>query len=246
VPLKAVATALLVPPVSLLLVALAGSLTERRYRRIGRFLKWAGLLGLLALAMPLTSGSLMIALERNLPLTPPPGLPPQAIVILGGDVVPNAAQTLALHLGQVSLERIRAGATLARQTGLPVLVSGGSLYEGDPPVAAVMADSLVHDFHVPVRWSEETSLDTWQNAHISAAILREQGIRSVYVVTSAWHMRRAIMAFVDTGITVTAAPPRMDQLLTPLVANFVPVSGGWQESYYALHEWIGCAYYALR
>jgi uncharacterized SAM-binding protein YcdF (DUF218 family) len=243
---RVVATALLVPPISLLLVALLGSLIELRYRRIGRFLRWAGLLGLLVLALPGTSGSLMIALEQNLPLTPPPGLPPQAIVILGGDVVRNDAPDVALHLGQVSLDRIRAGAALSRRTGLPILVSGGSLQEGEPPVAATMADSLMHDFQLPVRWSEEASLDTWENAHMSAAILREQGIRSIYVVTNAWHMRRAIMAFADTGITVTAAPTRMDQLLTPFAANFVPVSGGWQESYYALHEWIGCAYYALR
>ena len=76
--------------------------------------------------------------------------------------------------------------------------------------------------------------------------LREQGIRSVYVVTQAWHMHRAIMAFADTGIAVTAAPPRLDRLSSPLAANLIPEVAGWQESYHALHEWIGCVYYALR
>jgi uncharacterized SAM-binding protein YcdF (DUF218 family) len=246
VPLRLVATALLVPPISLLLVALAGCLIERRFRRMGRLLIWAGLLGLLVLALPATSASLMMALERDLPLRPPPDSPPRAIVVLGGDVVRNEGQDLILHLGQVSLERIRSGAALSRRTGLPILVSGGSLFAGEPPVAATMADSLMRDFQLPARWSEDVSRDTWENAHMSAAILREQGIRSVYVVTNAWHMRRAVMAFADTGIAVTAAPPRMDQLLRPFASNFIPVSDGWQESYYALHEWIGCAYYALR
>jgi uncharacterized SAM-binding protein YcdF (DUF218 family) len=245
-PLKAVANALLVPPISLLVVALLGSLIERGYGRIGRFLRWAGLLSLLVLALPVTSGVLMIALERDLPLTPPPGSPPQAIVILGGDVVQNDEESLVLHLGQVSLERVRAGAALSRRTGLPILVSGGSVRDDEPAVAATMADSLMRDFQVPARWSEDASHDTWENARLSAAILRGQGIGSVYVVTNAWHMRRALMAFADTGITATAAPPRMDQLLTPFGANYVPVSGAWQESYLALHEWIGCAYYALR
>ena len=72
---RAVVTALLVPPISLLLVALVGALIDRRNRRIGRFVIWAGLVGLLILAMPVAGGSLMIALERNLPLSPPPDSP---------------------------------------------------------------------------------------------------------------------------------------------------------------------------
>jgi uncharacterized SAM-binding protein YcdF (DUF218 family) len=196
--------------------------------------------------MPVAGGLLMIALERDLPLTPPPTSPPQAIVILGGDVVLGSSRTAAVNLGPISLERLQAGAALARRTGLPILVSGGSLREGEAPLAALMADSLVHDFQVSARWVEAGSLDTWENAHLSAAILHEQGIRSIYVVTQAWHERRAIMAFADTGITVTAAPPRLDRLRAPLAANFVPDVAGWQESYYALHEWIGCVYYALR
>jgi uncharacterized SAM-binding protein YcdF (DUF218 family) len=240
------ATALLVPPISLLLIAMVGTLIDRRHRRIGKSLAWAGLVCLLFLAMPVAGGSLMIALERNLPLSPPPDSPPQAIVILGGDVVRGGTNAVVLDLGPISLERLQVGAALARRTGLPILVSGGSLREGDAPLATLMADSLVQDFQVPVRWIEARSLDTWENAHMSAHILHEQGIRSIYVVTQAWHMRRAIMAFADTGITVTAAPPRLDRLLVPLAANFVPVVAGWQESYYALHEWIGCVYYALR
>jgi uncharacterized SAM-binding protein YcdF (DUF218 family) len=244
--LKAVATALLVPPISMLLVALVGLMMDRRRSRIGRFLTWAGLAGLLVLAMPLVGGSLMIALERDLPLTPPPDMPPQAIVILGGDVVRGGTQTEVLNVGPISLERLQTGAELSRRSGLPILVSGGSLREGDAPVAALMADSLVHDFQVPVRWIEANSLDTWENAQMSAAILHDQGIGSIYVVTQAWHMRRAIMAFADTGVAVTAAPVRLDRLATPLAANFIPDVAGWRESYFALHEWIGCAYYALR
>jgi len=246
VPLKSVAEALLLPPMSLLLVALVGLLVELRFRRIGRVLLWTGLLGLLVLATPLVGGSLIVSLERDLPLTPPPDLTPQAIVILGGDVLRGGARTVIPNLGPLSLERVRAGAALFRLTRLPILVSGGALREGEPPIAMLMADSLVHDFQVPVRWEETVSPDTWENAHMSAAILRAQGIKSVYLVTQAWHMRRAIMAFAGTGITVTAAPPRLDHLPTPLAAGFVPDIAGWRASFYAMHEWVGCAYYALR
>jgi len=229
------------------LVVLVGSLIGRRFGATGRILTWAGLLGLLALAMPVVGGWLMIALEQHLPLTPPPDSLPQAIVILGGDVVRSGTRDLVLHLGPLSLERVRSAASLTRRSKLPILVSGGSLQEGEQPLAALMADSLVHDFRVPsARWIEAASNDTWENAHLSAAILRGEGITSVYVVTQAWHMRRAILAFTDAGITVTAAPPWLDRLPTPLLAGFIPMTTGWQNSYFALHEWFGCAYYAMR
>jgi uncharacterized SAM-binding protein YcdF (DUF218 family) len=243
---RTVATALLVPPISLLLLALIGALVGQRYKRIGRFVIWAGLVGLLILAMPIVGGALMIALESNLPLSPRSDSPPQAIVILGGDVVRGGIQTAVLEIGPISLERVQSGAALSRRIGLPILVSGGSLRKGDAPVAALMADSLSNDFQMPARWIEAGSRDTWENAQMSAIILREHGIRSIYIVTQAWHMRRAIKAFAAAGITATAAPPRLDRLLTPFVENFLPNVAGWQESYYALHEWIGCAYYAFR
>jgi uncharacterized SAM-binding protein YcdF (DUF218 family) len=246
VPFKEVATALLVPPIPLMFVAMIGLLVERRHRRTGRFLTWAGLLGLLLLAMPAVSGFLLAALERDLPLTPPPDEPPQAIVILGGDTQHGTSQTPIVHLGPLSLERVRAGALLARRTRLPILVTGGSLRAYEPPVAVMMADSLVHDFQVPVQWIERESRDTWENAHLSAVVLREQGIKSVYLVTQAWHMRRALVAFADTGIKVTAAPTRLDRTTPPLAEDFVPEVGAWRASYFAMHEWIGWIWYSLR
>jgi uncharacterized SAM-binding protein YcdF (DUF218 family) len=239
-----IATALLVPPVSLLLITLIGLLTARR--RVGRLLAWLGALGLLVLAMPIVSALLMIALEQDLPLTPQAASPPQAIVVLGGDAARTGSDTLIEYPGPLSLERERTAAALFRRTGLPILISGGSLWPNEPPIARVMADSLTQNFQLPTRWVESASRDTWENAHMSAAILREQGINSVYVVTQAWHMRRAIMAFADAGISVTAAPPWLDRLPTPLALGFVPEAGGWLTSYEALHEWIGCAWYALR
>jgi uncharacterized SAM-binding protein YcdF (DUF218 family) len=232
-----------VPPTSLLFLALAGLLIGRR---IGRLLAWVGMLGLLILALPVVSGSLQVALEQNLPLVAAPDRPPQAIVILSGDVRRGGGPTPIVLLGPLSFERVRAGALLARRTGLPILVSGGRFYASDPSFGGLMADSLDHDFHVQARWVEDRSRDTWENARMSADILRAQGIRSIYLVTHAWHMRRAIVAFADTGITVTAAPTHFDRMPGLQAVDFVPTPGAWQASYYALHEWIGRAWYSLR
>jgi uncharacterized SAM-binding protein YcdF (DUF218 family) len=246
VSFKTAAVAVLMPPVSLALVALIGLSIERRRRPIGRFLAWFGVLGLLVLALPVVSGLLLTSLEQNLPLTPPPDRPPQAIVVLGGDIQRGGGATPIAHPGPLSLERARTAALLQRRTGLPILVTGGTVRASEPPVAVLMADSLVHDFQVPARWVERESRDTWENARLSAAILHQQGITSVYVVTQAWHMRRAIVAFADTGITVTAAPTLVDRVPLSDAGDFVPGIGGWRDSYYALHEWIGWAWYLVR
>ena len=244
--LKGAVEALLIPPISLLLLAIVGLLIERRHRLAGRLLAWTGLLSMLVLAMPVVGGALTIALEHGLPLTPPVDMPPQAIVILGGDAGRGGENMIIIHPGPLSLEREREGAIMYRRTRLPILVSGGPLRPDEPPIGSVMADSLQHDFQVPVQWVETTSHDTWTNAQRSAEILRQHGIRSVYLVTQAWHMRRAIIAFAHTGIVVTAAPTRLDQSRLPLYREFTPDLSGWRTSFYALHEWFGCAYYALR
>ena len=243
---KSVAEALLLPPVSLLLIALVGLLIERRFRVLGRGLAFFGIVATLLLAMPIVSGTLLLALERDLPVIPPPASPPQAIVILGGDLRRTGTAATALRPGPLSLERLRVGAALYRQTHLPILITGGRQRPGEPSIAEVMADSMEHDFQVPVEWRENSSQDTWENAELSAAILRQHEIRSIYLVTQAWHMRRSLVAFAHTGLAVTAAPTWLDRMANPPGMGFVPNVGGWLASFYAVHEWIGCAWYALR
>jgi uncharacterized SAM-binding protein YcdF (DUF218 family) len=241
--LTAAATFLLVPPINLLLLALVGFVLRRR--RAGRFLCGLGLAGLLVLAMPLTNQLLFLGIERY--AGPPAGSPaPAAIVILSADVRRIGDTPVTVDVGLLTLERIRTGAILERATGLPVLVTGGTIGHGQASLAALMTQSLGTDFATPVRWQETASRDTWENAANSAAILRAEGIRSVFLVTHAWHMRRALIAFRHFGITATPAPVPFSRALTLYASTFIPSVGALADSYYALHEWIGCAWYTLR
>ncbi len=109
-----------------------------------------------------------------------------------------------------------------------------------------MVRTLEADLATPVRWVEPNALDTWQNARASVAMLRADGISAFYVVTHAWHMRRALLAFAGLGVTVAPAAVRFDQLQPVTIVDFLPQPSGWMMSYLGLHEWIGCAYYAFR
>lgn len=246
--LSAAASILLVPPVNLALLALAGAVLCWRRPQLGRVLALVCLLLLVAFALPVTAGTLLRSLDVPAPAVSvsaatPADQRPQAIIVLGGDVASLSGGRF--DIGPMSLMRTRAGAALARQTGLPLLVTGGVVGQGGPPVAMLMAQSLAEDFAMPARWIEPRSHDTWENARFSAAMLHQAGIARVYVVTHPWHMRRALMAFRGTGLTVIPAP--LPSGRPPLEwRDFVPVVPAWQSSFFALHEWIGCAGYALR
>ena len=190
-------TILVVPPPNLVLIALAGLVVMRWrwYRRAGMIIVTASLVLLLVLSLPVTGQSLLVSLEQGLPLTPPADAPPQAIVILSAEVEHTVGPGPDVRVGPLTLQRLRAGAALYRRTHLPILVSGGTLQTDEPPIADLMADSLKNDFGVPVRWVEAQSRDTWENASNSAAVLAPLGIHSVYVVTHAWHEKRALIAF---------------------------------------------------
>lgn len=243
--LSAVAIVLLVPPVNLVLVALAGMALARRRPRAGRRVTLGALLLMLVLALPVTATLLLASLEHGLG-GGPAGAVPQAIVILGGDAAPDGPAPQRSAPGGLTLERLRGGAALARATHLPVLVTGGVVGADGPPVALLMAQSLAADFGVPAHWVEARARDTWQNAAFSAAILRRDGIGTVYVVTHAWHMRRALIAFRAAGLAAVPVPLLAEHELRLGAGSFAPRMTAWLRSYFALHEWIGCAWYALR
>ena len=245
--LGALATAVIVPPLNLLPLGLAGLALSWRWPRFGRLLVAVSLLGFFAFSLPVTSRSLITSLEWSLPRAPP-DQPPAAIVILGGDAGYGTDTGIepGTGIGPLSFERLRAGALMQRRTGLPVLVTGGALEPGAEPIAAQMARSLRDEFGVPVRWIEPASDDTWQNAEFSAALLHAAGINSVYLVSQAWHLRRGAMAFAHFGIATTPAPLRFDRAPRFNFDEFMPHASAVLDSSLAPPEWIGIFYYALR
>lgn len=243
---------LLLPPLDLLVLALGGLLLARRFPRAARRVVQLGLLALLVLAMPIVPRLVLQPLENGIALRMPAAgtaAPPAAIVILSGDSVTGTADGAILpgaHIGGFTLERVLAGATLQARTGLPILVTGGVSGRGQAPLATMMAETLQQSFRTPVRWIEPASRDTWQNAEFSAAILARAGISAAYVVSSSWHLRRARIAFRHFGITVWPAPIDRDRFGRIAWSDFIPSVYAWMDSYYAMHEWAGCAVYALR
>ena len=228
------------PPASLAVLALLlFCVGGHRSRRLGILVTAL----LVILAVPTVSGAMLMSLA---PPPEPPGAPPEAIVILSADAV-RVAGPDEIDPGPLTFARIRQGAVLARETRLPVLVSGGLVLPKQKiSLAAMMDRSMQRDLGVTVRWDEGESRDTWENAADSAAILRAAGISHIYLVTHPWHMRRALIAFRHFGLDATPAPVRPAVLLPFGVKQLIPRTFAWEDSYLAFHEWVGCLFYALR
>ncbi|MCL2635295.1 MAG: YdcF family protein [Betaproteobacteria bacterium] len=238
------ATLLLPPANGLLLLALAGLFRRRKWAAA---LAAVGALLLLLPSLPPVAGWLTGTLEERAgPLFDAPR-GAEAIVILASGLI-DAAEYGGETLNQRSLVRARYGAVLARRHGLPVLVSGGRPVNAERAEAEVIGDVLENEFGVAVRWRENRSLDTADNAAMSAELLRTAGIRRVVLVTQAFHMPRAHRLFTAAGLEVVPAPTEMG--LRPVwprhFLEWLPQAGALHTSYYALHEWLGIAWLDLQ
>jgi uncharacterized SAM-binding protein YcdF (DUF218 family) len=241
---------LLMPPMSLIVLIVAGHALRRRWPRCGRALSRLGLAALLVLSTNAGSLLLVLPLERlTAPLADAGASGAQAIVVLAAGNVHAAPEYGGADIpDDIALLRLRYAARLQHATSLPLLVSGGNAEpeKGIPPKASTMARALREDFRTPVAWTEERAADTTQNAVYSAAILKAAGVRRVLLVTHAMHMPRAAQAFAAAGLEVVPAPTMFYSRSTLSPLMFVPSWSGMFRSYYATHEWIGLAWQRLR
>jgi uncharacterized SAM-binding protein YcdF (DUF218 family) len=233
---------LLIPPIGLLWPIIAGFALVRRHRLAGTMLVGVAIALLYALSTPAVGGALIASLESGIPAAPGD---PKAIIILGGDADRTPDGPVKAIPGPLSLQRMAGAAILARQTGLPILITGGAVGKSQAPVADLMADELSAAFGLPTRWRETRAENTCQNAVYSARILRRAGVDQAYVVTHAWHMRRAMQSFAAQGYAVIPAPLPGDGNRIEGLAAFLPHTQAWMRSFYALHEWVGLFGYRL-
>jgi len=238
---------LVLPPTSFLVLAALGWIIGRYRPRIGRPVVISALVLLFVASTPVVGGILIHSLQTA-PLSQADGTTPRAgaIVILSAGYYRNAPEYGGDTSGPMTMERIRYGAKLYRDLHLPVLVTGGYFHGVTRSLADVMAETLEIEFHVPVRWREDRSLSTFQNAQLTAKMLAAENIDTIYLVTHAWHMPRAVASFEAAGLNVIAAATMFTGPFRPGISDFVPSVGGLYATRLALHEWIGRLWYDLR
>jgi uncharacterized SAM-binding protein YcdF (DUF218 family) len=241
---------LLLPPGILILLFTAAFLLVRGV--LGRLLLFAALSIFTLMSLSPVATLLMEPLEPYLALGTQTHIPEtaQAIVILSAGRITNAPEYSDDIPDEVSLRRVRYGAMLQRNTGLPLYVSGGKLSTEVQPLSELIAEVLRTDYGITVAGIESKSQTTWENAEYTAQLLKPLGINHILLVSDAWHLPRAVEAFESTGLTVTPAPTGFvhhagwQQELT--YRNWLPSARAFQLSYYAIHEHLGRVWYQIR
>ena len=257
---RLLATVALMPPTPFLVLAAWGAWRARRQRRGGLALVGTALAGLWLSQCDATADGLSAVLVPT-----PPALSaadvthlaararagePIAIVVLGGGVEATAEDPGSAQPEVHAMARLRYALGLARATGLPLAASGGvgTAQAGAVavPEAAVDARIARDEFGQTLRWLEDRSTNTRENAAFTLPMLARDGIRDVWVVTHGWHMRRAMRDFERAAaalpaprIVVHAAP--MGLAVTRQVAwlRWCPSADGAWRVRVAWREWLG-------
>jgi len=237
--------ALLIPP-GLLIVLMAGGLAlRRRFPCFGHLLLIGGLAGLYACSTPITAHFLLRHWE-GAPLTSAAINTAQAIVVLGGGKYSQAPEFGGDTVNSSTLVRLRYAARLHRQTGRPILVSGGSPEGSAITEALVMRRVLEHEFTVPVRWAEDGSANTLESARLSYLMLAAEGVHTISLVTHAWHMPRAQLVFEHAGFRVIPAATAYTTRYRLTVLDFLPDARALRGTAWFFHEAIGTLWYRIR
>lgn len=130
------------------------------------------------------------------------------IIMLGGGAMPDSPDVDGTgSLCSSPANRLLATVRLYRLLQVPILLSGGQVYS-DSGAEAEIARRVLVSLGVPEKdiLVETKSVNTTQNARFSAEILEEKGFHQPILVTSAFHMKRAVLNFETVGVPVVPYP----------------------------------------
>ena len=169
---KAVA-ALVLPSGGNIVLAVIGFGLWRRARALAATLIIISIASLLIVSMLRVGDALHDGLDSFEPRLPGATVADEvgAIVVLSGGWRAGAREYGGETVSEATLVRLRYGARLQRETGLPLLVSGGGVFGDSTPEAHLGRDVLEDEFGVPVRWLEDHSRTTAENARVSRPTL---------------------------------------------------------------------------
>jgi uncharacterized SAM-binding protein YcdF (DUF218 family) len=193
-------------------------------------------------------GLLMHALESRFPPWDPARGAPDGIVVLGGAIDPNLSRIYGTPQVIASAERITVIAKLARDyPNARIVYSGGNgnLSGGDPETQYVMP--MLESFGVPPQRVilEGRSRNTYENAVYSKELVKPKPGERWLLVTSGWHMPRAVGCFRRAGFPVEAYPVdwrTQSDLELSISRRFGASLNGLDA---AMHEWFGLFAYWL-
>jgi uncharacterized SAM-binding protein YcdF (DUF218 family) len=232
------------------LAALGVVLLFTRFKRIGRALAAIGVVLLIVAGLTPLGNALMLSLEQRFPPWDASHGAPNGLIVLGGAIGPEVSAARGTPALNEAAERITTATALARRyPAARIIYSGGN-------ASLVLAGGIEADYAADLFESlgiprgrieiERRSRNTIENAEFSKAMAAPKPGERWLLVTSAYHMPRAIGAFRRAGFAVEACPVDWrTRGPIDLALPFDTVAAGLARTDTAIHEWIGLAAYWL-
>lgn len=230
----------------LLLAGLAAWCLGRR--RLARWLVGIAAAALTVIAVLPVGAWMMAPLEQRFPAQALTGQV-DGIVVLGGAVQPELSSDRDRPALNSMAERMTEAVALMRRfPDARVIFTGGS---GDllvqelkeAPVARQLWEQLGVD--VSRIEFEDQSRNSWENALLSKARMQPKKGEIWLLVTSAFHMPRAVGSFRQAGWRVVPYPVDYHISARDLRRPSFALGDGLREVALGFHEWLGLAAYRL-
>jgi uncharacterized SAM-binding protein YcdF (DUF218 family) len=218
------------------------------FRRLASWLVVTSLVLLALFGLSPLGNALMLPLEERFPPWDASRGPPDGVIVLGGIIAEDVSAARGAVALNESAERVTVAAELARRyPNMRIIFSGGTnalIFEKD--AEAGFAVRQLEDLGVAREriTAEEQSRNTIENAVFSRLIANPQPGERWLLLTSAFHMPRAVAVFRAVGFPVEPYP--VDWRTTGPADLFRPypsVSEGLRRTDVAVREWVGLLLY---
>lgn len=236
------------PPSIFILILLAALLLIRKYKRKAVLLITLDILLIYFLSIEPVKNMVLAPLETYAPpVTKEAAKDADIIVILGGGTLENSPEEGENgSLTGDSFKRALYGLYLAEQYRLPVLYSGGTLFEGQSKGEAEIAMKLLSKYNkTGIKLMKETmSRTTYENA---AYVKEKFNPGKVILVTSAYHIKRSLYIFKRAGVECVPAPTdyKIDSCNFN-ITSWLPKSSEMDCIYKGLKEHVGLLFYMIK
>ena len=182
-----------------------------------------------------------------------------AIVVLGGSTSSLAYPRVLPDLNEHG-DRIIYAAKLYNDGKAPlILLSGGRIsWYGDEESEAKNMAQILELMGIPPSaiLEEGNSVNTYENAIFTQKILEKQDLKKILLVTSAFHIPRALKIFQHLGIDAIPAPTdfyvsqqesqELDYSIESRILSLIPNTKSLDRTTMVIKEYIGTIVYWLR
>jgi uncharacterized SAM-binding protein YcdF (DUF218 family) len=222
----------------------------KRLRRTGAVVAAAGVLGLSFAGLSPLANWVILPLEERFPVFRDDGRPVDGVVVLGGAVQAEESFGRGQLMVNEAAERVLALADLTRRYPAARIVfsgGGGTIFTEEAPEADALARFIGTLGLTRERvLFENQSRTTFENAVYGRRLVDPKPGERWLLVTSAWHMPRAVGCFRQAGFPVVPYPVDFrTRDAGDAWRTFTFVSEGLRRLDLAAKEWAGLIAYRI-